>query len=53
MKPLSMDLTVFNRLELPEPPVGVKFTFFRPEGMEQLGAGKSFPLRDLKGPGDQ
>ncbi len=47
MKPLSMDLTVFNKLDLPEPPVGVKFTFFRPEGMEQLGAGEKLSLCEI------
>jgi len=36
MRPLSTDLSVFKRLEFTYPPVGVKFLFKRPEGIEQL-----------------
>ena len=47
MKPLSTDLTVFNKLDLSGPPVGVKFTYFRPEGMEQLGAEENLSLCEM------
>lgn len=32
MVPLERDLSVFGKLELAKPPVGVKFLFGQPEG---------------------
>ena len=36
MRPLTQDLSIFNKFKFENPPVGVKFLFFRPEGIEQL-----------------
>lgn len=36
MKPLQTDLSIFGKLNLAKPPVGVKYLFRRPEGIEQL-----------------
>ena len=42
MKPLTQDLSIFNKFKFEKPPVGVKFEFFKPEGIEQLD--KTLPL---------
>jgi uncharacterized protein (DUF169 family) len=36
MRPLKQDLSIFNKFDFEKPPVGVKFLFFRPVGIEQL-----------------
>jgi uncharacterized protein (DUF169 family) len=36
MRPLTQDLSIFNKFNFENPPVGVEFLFFRPEGIEQL-----------------
>jgi len=36
MRPLQTDLSIFNKLKFEKPPVGVKFEYFKPEGIEQL-----------------
>jgi uncharacterized protein (DUF169 family) len=36
LTPLTRDLSVFNKLELEKPPVGVKFLFGVPEGLPRL-----------------
>jgi uncharacterized protein (DUF169 family) len=36
MKPLKQDLSIFNKLKLDKPPVGVKFLLFKPEGIRQI-----------------
>jgi uncharacterized protein (DUF169 family) len=36
IRPLQTDLSGFAKLNLERPPIGVKYLFFRPEGMEQL-----------------
>jgi hypothetical protein len=36
MIPLKQDLSIFSRFQFEIPPVGVKFLFFRPEGVEPL-----------------
>jgi uncharacterized protein (DUF169 family) len=36
MRPLKQDLSTFNKFGFEKPPVGVKFLFFRPDGIEQL-----------------
>ncbi len=35
MRPLTQDLSIYNKLNLEYPPVGIKYEFHRPEGMEQ------------------
>jgi len=36
MRPLQSDLSILKKLNFERPPVGVKFLFFKPEGIEQL-----------------
>lgn len=36
MKPLQSDLSILNQFDFQHPPVGVKFLFRRPEGIERL-----------------
>jgi uncharacterized protein (DUF169 family) len=36
MRPLQTDLSIFNKLNLEKPPVGVKYLFHKPEGIEPL-----------------
>lgn len=36
MRPLQTDLSIFNKFKFDKPPVGVKFLFFKPEGIKQL-----------------
>ncbi len=36
LTPLARDLSIFNKLELEKPPVGVKFLFGEPDGLSRL-----------------
>jgi len=36
MRPLTQDLSIFNKFKFKHPPVGVKFELFKPEGIEPL-----------------
>lgn len=36
MRPLQTDLSIYQQLRLERPPVGVNFSFHRPEGIEKL-----------------
>lgn len=36
MRPLQTDLSIYSKFNFEKPPVGVKFLFFKPEGIEQL-----------------
>jgi uncharacterized protein (DUF169 family) len=36
MRPLQTDLSIFGKLDLEKPPVGVRFEMKKPEGIEQL-----------------
>ena len=47
MRPLAQDLTIFNKFNFERPPVGVKFLFFRPEGMEQLSIDKNLSFCEM------
>jgi uncharacterized protein (DUF169 family) len=47
MRPLQTDLSGFNRLNLERPPVGVKYLFFKPEGMEQLPLEKNLAFCEM------
>jgi uncharacterized protein (DUF169 family) len=42
MKPLSTNLSIFNKFDFENPPVGVKFLATKPEGIEQLDKSISF-----------
>jgi hypothetical protein len=37
LTPLTRYLSIFNKLELEKPPVGVKFLFEEPAGIPRLG----------------
>ena len=47
LSPLTQDLSVFNKLDFQYPPIGVKFSFFRPEGIEQLEMDKNLSLCEM------
>ena len=36
MRPLTQDLSIFNKLKLENPPVGIKYLLFKPEGIKQI-----------------
>jgi len=36
MRPLTQDLSIFNKFKFKNPPVAVKFELFKPEGIERL-----------------
>jgi uncharacterized protein (DUF169 family) len=47
MRPLETDLSAFNRIDFEKSPVGVKYLFFRPEGMEQLPIEKNLAFCEM------
>ena len=47
MRPLQTDLSIYDKLNFERPPVGVKFLFFRPEGMEQLALDKNLSFCEM------
>ena len=47
MRPLTQDLSIFDKFEFKNPPVGVKFLFFRPEGMKQLPMDKNLSFCEM------
>jgi len=42
MRPLQTDLSIFKKFEFEKPPVGVKFLYFKPEGVQQLDKSLAF-----------
>jgi uncharacterized protein (DUF169 family) len=47
MRPLAQDLSIFDKFNFEKPPVGVKFLFFRPEGMKQLAMDKNLSFCEM------
>lgn len=47
MKPLQSDLTGFNHLEFQQSPVGVKFQFFKPAGIDPLPMDRELSLCEM------
>ena len=47
MRPLTQDLSIFNKLNLERPPVGVSFLFFRPEEIDQLPIDKNLSFCEM------
>ncbi len=47
MRPLQTDFSIYNKLNLTTPPIGVKFLFFRPKGIEQLAMDKSLSFCEM------
>ncbi len=42
MRPLTQDLSIFNKFNFERPPVGVKFLFNKPEGIKQIDKSLGF-----------
>lgn len=47
MRPLQTDLSVFNKLNFERPPVGVKYLFFKPKGIEPLPMDKNLAFCEM------
>jgi len=47
MRPLQTDLSIYQKFDFERPPVGVKFLFFRPEGMEPLAMDKNLSFCEM------
>ena len=47
MRPLQTDLSAFTRFNFERPPLGIKFLFFKPEGMVSLSSDKSLSLCEM------
>ena len=47
MRPLQTDLSVFNKIGFERPPVGVKYLFFKPDGIEQLSMDKNLAFCEM------
>jgi uncharacterized protein (DUF169 family) len=47
MRPLQTDLSVYSQFNFARSPVGVKFLFFRPEGLEPLAIDKNLSFCEL------
>jgi uncharacterized protein (DUF169 family) len=45
MRPLQTDMSIYSKFDFENPPVGVKYLFYRPEGIEPLG--KSLALCEM------
>ena len=45
--PKSRDYSIFNKFNFERKPVGVKFLFFRPKGMEQLAMDKNLSFCEM------
>ena len=42
MRPLTQDLSIYNKFNFENPPVGIKFLLNKPEGIERLDKSLSF-----------
>ena len=42
MRPLTQDFSIYKKLELDHPPLGIKYEFHKPEGIEQLDKSLAF-----------
>lgn len=47
MRPLQTDLSVFTKLGLERPPIGIKFLFFKPEGIAPMAPDRSLSLCEM------
>ena len=47
MKPLEQDLSAFNKVDFEKPPIGVKFSFFRPKSLAQLDIEKNLSFCEM------
>ena len=46
MRPLQTDLSIYSKFEFERAPVGVKFLFEKPEGIERLEPDKSMSFSE-------
>ena len=47
MRPLQTDLSAFDAIDFEKPPVGVKYLFFKPEGIDPLPADKNLSFCEM------
>ncbi len=47
MRSLQSDVSIFSRFEFERPPLGIKFLFFKPEGLEPLPPEKDLSLCEM------
>jgi uncharacterized protein (DUF169 family) len=47
MKPLQTDLSIFEKFSFEKPPIGVKFQFFRPDGIPPLPSDSHFSFCEM------
>ena len=47
MKPLQTDLSIFKKFDFERPPLGVKFLFFKPEGIDPLPEEKNLSFCEM------
>jgi len=47
MRPLQTDLSIYNKFNFERPPVGVKFLFFKPKGIEPLAMDKNLSFCEM------
>jgi uncharacterized protein (DUF169 family) len=47
MRPLHTNLSIYNKFNFERPPVGVKFLFFKPEGMKPLPIDKNLSFCEM------
>jgi uncharacterized protein (DUF169 family) len=49
MRTLQTDLSIFRNFSFERPPLGIKFQFFKPEGIDPVPSGKELSLCELLG----
>lgn len=47
MEPLQTDFSIYSKIGFEKPPVGVKFSFFRPKGIEPLSMDKNLSFCEM------
>jgi uncharacterized protein (DUF169 family) len=53
MRPLKTDLSIYSKLNFERPPIGIKFLFFKPEGIAALSQEKSLSWCEMLGEAQQ
>ena len=47
MGPLQTDFSIYNKIGFEKPPIGVKFMFFKPQGIEPLSMDKNLSFCEM------
>jgi uncharacterized protein (DUF169 family) len=47
MRPLQTNLSIYSKFHFEKPPLGIKFQFYRPEGMEPLSADRDLSFCEM------